>query len=104
MLPIEVVGIFGNHDCAETTLNENDTLSILISAGCLRLVSEQQPWIGKMSGRQVVVGGSSYRALVPKKIELPLAVDLFQGTTAGRLVDSPRHRLERLRRRTIQTV
>lgn len=73
MLPTEVVGIFGNHDCAETTLNENDTLSILISAGCLRLVSEQNPWVGTMNGRQVMVGGSSYRSPVPEKVQLPAA-------------------------------
>ena len=71
MLTVEVVGIFGNHDCADTTLNENDTLSILISAGCLRLVSEQEPWTGTMSGRPVLVGGSSYRAAVPQNVQLP---------------------------------
>ncbi len=78
MQSIEVVGIFGNHDCAEVTLTENDSLSILIQSGCLTLVDEKSPWVGEMNGRQVLVGGSSYRARVPDSIELPPRKNLFE--------------------------
>ncbi|MEM7455452.1 MAG: metallophosphoesterase [Planctomycetota bacterium] len=55
------VGIYGNHDCVGRQLDENDSLSILVTAGCLRLVSVDDPWVGRMNGRRVVVTGSSYR-------------------------------------------
>jgi len=80
MQSIEVIGIFGNHDCAEVTLSENDSLSILIQSGCLNLVSQEHPWIGQMNGRQVIVGGSSYRALIPKSVHMPPQKDLFEET------------------------
>ena len=51
MSPHESIGIYGNHDCAETTLNENDSLSILIKANCLRMVSQRAPWRGVMNDR-----------------------------------------------------
>jgi DNA repair exonuclease SbcCD nuclease subunit len=70
MSKVPSVGIYGNHDCAETQLNENDSLSILIKAGCFRLVSAEKPWRGIMNGRQVYVGGSSYREKVPFEFSL----------------------------------
>ncbi len=76
------IGIYGNHDCAETVLTDNDSLTILIKSGCLRLVDYQNPWRGQMSGRSVYVGGSSYRQLVPEKFEMvkPTAkTTLFDG-------------------------
>lgn len=78
MQSIEVVGVFGNHDCAETTLTENDSLSILVQSGCLQLVSKKRPWIGEINGRQVVVGGSSYRERVPDEVRLPNRKNLFE--------------------------
>lgn len=65
----EVIGIYGNHDCADPQLGENDTLSLLVKAGRLRLVDEQSPWVGKMNGRHVIVGGSSYRCLIPLRVD-----------------------------------
>lgn len=67
----EVIGIFGNHDCAETTLTENDSLTLLIKSGCLTLVSEERPWCGEINQRQVYVGGSSYRFRIPDPFEFP---------------------------------
>jgi predicted phosphodiesterase len=61
----EVIGIYGNHDCADPQLCENDTLSLLVKAGCLRLLDEFFPWTGRMNGRRVIVGGSSYRCPIP---------------------------------------
>ncbi len=63
------IGIFGNHDCAETTLNDNDSLAILIKAGCLNLVDARHPWRGEINGREVYVGGSSYRARIPDNFQ-----------------------------------
>ena len=66
MLQGEVVGLYGNHDCADPELKDHDSLSLLVKAGRLRLLCEDSPWCGRMNGRQVVVGGSSYRKPIPK--------------------------------------
>ena len=50
---VSAIGIYGNHDCAETALNENDSLSILVKSGCLRLVDANDPWIGKIGRAHV---------------------------------------------------
>jgi len=60
------IGIYGNHDCAEPSLTDNDSLMILIKSGCLQLVSADNPWIGKLSGTTVMIGGSSYRQRIPE--------------------------------------
>ena len=80
LLKTEAVGIYGNHDCAETSLNENDSLTILVKSGCLRLVSESDPWTGTVGGRQAVIGGSSYRAPIPEAVRVPPAPTLFEET------------------------
>lgn len=67
----EVIGIYGNHDCAETQLTENDSLSLLIKSGCIRLVSEDEPWFGEINQRCVYVGGSSYRHRIPDPFIMP---------------------------------
>lgn len=67
----EVIGIYGNHDCAETQLTDNDSLSLLIKSGCFKLVSEDNPWFGEINERQVYVGGSSYRHRIPSPFEMP---------------------------------
>lgn len=79
MQSVEVVGIFGNHDCADVSLTENDSLSILVQSGCMTLVSNERPWIGEINDRQVVVGGSSYRDRVPESVSLPPRKKLFEG-------------------------
>ena len=66
LLPWPAIGIYGNHDCADPVLGENDSLSILIKAGCYRLVSETDYWSGLIEGRRVVVAGSSYRQRIPQ--------------------------------------
>ena len=64
------IGIYGNHDCADPQLGENDSLSILIKSGCLRLVSETDFWTGEIEGRRVVVAGSSYRQRIPQHFDV----------------------------------
>lgn len=71
MSRVDSIGIYGNHDCAETELDENDSLSILIAAGCMRLISEATPFRTRIADRDVIVGGSSYRAPIPTTFHLP---------------------------------
>ena len=65
MLDIEVIGLYGNHDCANPELTEHDSLSLLIKAGCIQLVDVHSPWHGYIDGRPVMIGGSSYRQTLP---------------------------------------
>lgn len=66
----EVLGLYGNHDVHyNPELTPDDSLSLLVGAGRLRLVSEEEPWRGTMAGRRVVVGGSSYRKQIPDRFE-----------------------------------
>jgi hypothetical protein len=45
---------------------------VLVQSGRLRLISAEQPWRGQISGRSVVIGGSSYRQPIPKQFEREL--------------------------------
>jgi DNA repair exonuclease SbcCD nuclease subunit len=69
LLRSEVIGLYGNHDCADPELRDHDSLSVLVKSGRLRLVSEEFPWEGTIGGRPVIVGGSSYRAKLPRRFE-----------------------------------
>lgn len=61
----EIIGLYGNHDCADPTLCHHDSLSLLVTSGRLRLLTEDSPWQGIVGGRMVIVGGSSYRQKIP---------------------------------------
>ncbi len=66
----EVIGLYGNHDVHyNPQLTEHDSLSLLVQAGRLRLLSASAPWRGTMAGRPVVVGGSSYREEIPREFD-----------------------------------
>lgn len=65
----EAIGLYGNHDTADPILTDHDSLSLLIKAGCLRLVDASLPWRGTINGRAVIVGGSSYRCPIPDAFE-----------------------------------
>jgi DNA repair exonuclease SbcCD nuclease subunit len=65
---VECIGIYGNHDCAEPELTDNDSLMLLFKAGRIRRVSEAEPWRGRMAGRPVVIGGASYREPLPDRL------------------------------------
>ena len=71
MSPYRPIGIYGNHDCAEVGLTENDSLSILIAAGCYRMVSQTSVYRAMMNDREVIIGGSSYREPIPEEYRLP---------------------------------
>jgi DNA repair exonuclease SbcCD nuclease subunit len=68
MLNREVIGLYGNHDCADPELKDHDSLSVLVRSGRLQLVGADCPWRGTMNGRGVVVGGSSYRKPIPQEL------------------------------------
>jgi len=65
----EVLSIYGNHDCHENSLTDDDSLSILIRAGRLRPVDEANPWRGRIGDRDVLVGGTPWGKWVPKAFE-----------------------------------
>ncbi len=69
-----VLAICGNHDCAENTLGDDDSLSVIAKSGRLLLVDERAPWRGTMNGRAVVIGGTSWGQRLPDQFEL----DTFQ--------------------------
>ena len=59
--------IFGNHDCANPHLDENDSLTLLAKAGAIRLLDERHLWACAFEGRKVFIGGSPYRYPIPDK-------------------------------------
>lgn len=64
----EVVCIYGNHDCQENRLTENDSLMVLIQAGALRLLSPTDPWRGTMNGQPVQLAGTSWGQDSPNEV------------------------------------
>lgn len=70
MIGRKLIGIYGNHDCAQPELTDDDSLMILVKSGCLQLVSENNPWTATIAGRTVLVGGSSYRQRIPDRIDV----------------------------------
>ena len=58
--------IFGNHDCANPHLDENDSLTLLEKAGAVRLLDQRHLWACSFEGRTVLVGGSPYRYPIPE--------------------------------------
>jgi DNA repair exonuclease SbcCD nuclease subunit len=70
LLQGEVLGLYGNHDVHyHPELTPDDSLSLLVTAGRLRLVCAENPWQGTIGGRAVIIGGSSYRQDLPERFE-----------------------------------
>jgi DNA repair exonuclease SbcCD nuclease subunit len=68
LLDGEVLGLYGNHDVHyNPELTEDDSLCLLVRSGRIRLINAESPWCGRMAGRTVVVGGSSYRHPIPER-------------------------------------
>jgi DNA repair exonuclease SbcCD nuclease subunit len=66
----EVLGLYGNHDVHyNPQLTPDDSLSLLVTSGKIRLLSPETPWRGTIGGRPVVIGGSSYRQPIPENYE-----------------------------------
>lgn len=60
-----LIAIYGNHDVHQNTLSDNDSLSVLVKAGLLRMISEIKVWEGTVNGYPVVIGGTPYGAYQP---------------------------------------
>lgn len=61
----EVLAIYGNHDCRENSLTDDDSFSILLKSGHVRLLTPVFPWQGTINGQHVIVGGSPWGQPVP---------------------------------------
>lgn len=57
-------GIYGNHDCREGALSDDDSLSVLIAARAYRLLTMDTPWRGSVGGRKVAVYGTSWNQTI----------------------------------------
>src|SRR5436305_183739 len=64
LLNQEILTLVGNHDLSENLLSEHDTLSVLLAAGRMRRL-DQHPWIGKINGVPIAIGGTDYGQPVP---------------------------------------
>ena len=71
LLPPETLAIAGNHDLGENSLQTHDTLSVILKSGRLRLLSAEEPWRGEISGREVILGGTSWGQKFPSAFEVP---------------------------------
>lgn len=70
LLKGEILGLYGNHDVHyNPELTPDDSLSLLVNANRIRIVSADSPWRGRIGGRDVIVGGSSYRQDIPKSFK-----------------------------------
>jgi len=69
MLDPQTPAIYGNHDCKENAPSDHDTVSILVASGLLRLLSEQQPWVGAINGCPVAIGGTCWGQKLPGRVD-----------------------------------
>jgi len=63
-----VLGIYGNHDVRQNELAEDDSLDVLVKAGRYILL-DGNPWVGRISGRPVIVGGTSWGRRLPASFD-----------------------------------
>jgi predicted phosphodiesterase len=71
LLDHPTLAVSGNHDCKENALDENDTLSVLISGGAIRLLDEINPWVGTLNGHRSLVSGTCWGQPLPKSFQPP---------------------------------
>ncbi|MCC5876761.1 MAG: metallophosphoesterase family protein [Candidatus Sumerlaeia bacterium] len=61
----EILSVTGNHDTTERNLREDDSLAVIAASGRVRLVDQTGPWSGRIAGRPVVIGGSTWSDKLP---------------------------------------
>lgn len=66
-----VLGITGNHDTTEKHLQDDDSLSIIMSTGRLHLIDQLGPWKGKVNNVPIFIGGTPWSDRLPEKFEAP---------------------------------
>lgn len=64
-----VLVVYGNHDCRENQLGENDSLSVVLKAGVVRPLTSGSPWVGEVGDRSVVVGGTPWGRRLPSSFD-----------------------------------
>ncbi|HEX8913838.1 MAG TPA: metallophosphoesterase, partial [Humisphaera sp.] len=69
LLDRPTLAIYGNHDCKENEPGENDSVSILVASGQLRLLSADRPWVGTVNGCRVVVAGTCWGQKLPAEFD-----------------------------------
>jgi hypothetical protein len=82
--PAGVHALVGNHDIAGRALEDADTLSVLVAAGRVRLLS-REPWFGRVGGRPLLLGGTDWARAIPEAVD-PLALGVPAEEAAGALV------------------
>lgn len=75
LLTTEMLGIWGNHDCTENSLGEDDSLSVIVQGSRVRLLDESNVWTGIVNGWQVVVGGTPWGQRLPKTFDANVTAD-----------------------------
>jgi len=70
-----VWAVVGNHDRREDTLNDFDSLSLLVESGAIRLLDRDGPWSGTMNGCPVALCGSGHHQRVPEACDLENPLD-----------------------------
>lgn len=76
LLGDEVIGVFGNHDCAGEDLTGDDALARLARSGAIRLLDRERTWRGWLGGRPTLVGGSPWGRALPRSITVEPCGDL----------------------------
>jgi len=69
LFSVPVIGIYGNHDCRENAMDENDSISVLARANRVKLLCEGEIWQGRMAGRDVIVGGTPWGKFLPDRFD-----------------------------------
>jgi predicted phosphodiesterase len=69
IIPDELIGIYGNHDCNENSLTDEDSLSVLLSSGMLNLLDKDNIWEGKVGGESIVILGAPWAQNLPEKYD-----------------------------------
>jgi len=65
-----VLSVTGNHDTTEMELQDDDSLSVIMSAGRIRLLDQSGPWQGLVNNIPLYIGGSSWSEKIPKEVEI----------------------------------
>ena len=64
-----VLGITGNHDTTEKELQDDDSLSVIMSAGRLTLLDQTGPWKGTINQIPCTIGGTMWSDKIPASLD-----------------------------------
>ena len=78
LLSPPVIALYGNHDCHQDTLTDDDSFSLLLKADRLRMPDASAPWMGRMNGRRVFIGATPWGGWLPTAFD-PASFDKGEG-------------------------